>query len=72
VLAAYRPPAAIDWPRDFITTSASLKEARAFGDVSAMPTLLLFDGQGSRVASFLGAPPALHGEVEARLEPLLR
>jgi len=46
--------------------------ARAFGDVSAMPTLLLFDGQGSRVASFFGAPPTLHGEVEAKLEPLLR
>jgi len=46
--------------------------ARAFGDVSAMPTLLLFDGQGSRVASFFGAPPTLHGEVEAKLEPLLQ
>jgi thiol-disulfide isomerase/thioredoxin len=46
--------------------------ARAFGDVSAMPTLLLFDGQGRRVGSFFGAPPSLHGEVEAKLEPLLR
>jgi cytochrome c biogenesis protein CcmG, thiol:disulfide interchange protein DsbE len=46
--------------------------ARAFGDVSAMPTLLLFDGQGRRVASFFGAPPSLHGEVEAKLEPVLR
>jgi thiol-disulfide isomerase/thioredoxin len=46
--------------------------ARAFGDVSAMPTLLLFDGQGGRVASFFGAPPSLHGAVEAELERLLR
>jgi cytochrome c biogenesis protein CcmG, thiol:disulfide interchange protein DsbE len=46
--------------------------ARAFGDVSAMPTLLLFDGQGRRVASFYGAPPGLHDEVEATLEPLLK
>jgi thiol-disulfide isomerase/thioredoxin len=46
--------------------------ARAFGDVSAMPTLLLFDRQGARVASFLGAPPGLHEEVEAKLEPLLK
>jgi len=46
--------------------------ARAFGDLSAMPTLLLFDGQGRRVASFFGAPPSLHGEVEAKLEPVLR
>jgi thiol-disulfide isomerase/thioredoxin len=46
--------------------------ARAFGDVSAVPTLLLFDGQGRRVGSFFGAPPSLHGEVEAKLEALLR
>jgi thiol-disulfide isomerase/thioredoxin len=45
--------------------------ARAFGDVSAMPTLLLFDRQGRQVRSFLGAPPGLHAEVEAALEPLL-
>jgi thiol-disulfide isomerase/thioredoxin len=46
--------------------------ARAFGDVAAMPTLLVFDGAGKRKASFLGAPPTLHGEVEAVLEPLLK
>jgi thiol-disulfide isomerase/thioredoxin len=45
--------------------------ARAFGDVSAMPTLLLFDGQGRRAGSFYGAPPGLHAEVEAILRPLL-
>ena len=46
--------------------------ARAFGDVSAMPTLLVFDARGRRVASFYGAPPGLHGEVEAALQPLLK
>jgi thiol-disulfide isomerase/thioredoxin len=46
--------------------------ARAFGDVSAMPTLLLFDAQGRRAGSFFGAPPGLHAEVEAKLEPLLK
>jgi len=46
--------------------------ARAFGDVSAMPTLLLFDAQGRSAGSFLGAPPGLHAEVEGKLEPLLR
>ena len=46
--------------------------ARAFGDVSAMPTLLVFDAQGRRAASFYGAPPGLHGEVEAALQPLLK
>jgi thiol-disulfide isomerase/thioredoxin len=46
--------------------------ARAFGDVSAMPTLLLFDAQGRSAGSFLGAPPGLHAEVEGKLGPLLR
>jgi thiol-disulfide isomerase/thioredoxin len=46
--------------------------ARAFGDVSAMPTLLLFDAQGRAAGSFLGAPPGLHAQVEGKLEPLLR
>jgi thiol-disulfide isomerase/thioredoxin len=46
--------------------------ARAFGDVAAMPTLLLFDGTGRQRGSFLGAPPSLHAEVEAGLQPLLK
>jgi thiol-disulfide isomerase/thioredoxin len=46
--------------------------ARAFGDVSMMPTLLLFDGQGRRAGSFFGAPPGLHRAVESKLEPLLK
>jgi len=46
--------------------------ARAFGDVSAMPTLLLFDARGRSAGSFLGAPPGLHAEVEGKLAPLLK
>jgi cytochrome c biogenesis protein CcmG, thiol:disulfide interchange protein DsbE len=46
--------------------------ARAFGDVSAVPTLFVFDGQGRRVASYYGAPPTLHAEAEAEVEKLLR
>lgn len=45
--------------------------ARAFGDVSAIPTLLLFDRAGRPAASFLGAPPGLHAEVEAALDGLV-
>jgi thiol-disulfide isomerase/thioredoxin len=45
--------------------------ARAFGDVAAMPTLLLFDASGRQKASFLGAPPSLHADVDAALAPLL-
>jgi len=45
--------------------------ARAFGDVSAVPTLHLFDAQGRGVASFLGAPPSLHTDAEAKLRQVL-
>jgi thiol-disulfide isomerase/thioredoxin len=45
---------------------------RAFGDVSAVPTLLLFDGTGRSAATFFGAPPTLHADVEARIGALLR
>ena len=44
--------------------------ARAFGDISAVPTLFLFDGKGRAVGAWYGAPPALHGETEAKLEGL--
>ena len=43
---------------------------RAFGDVSAVPTLLLFDKSGRAAAAFYGAPPTLHAEAEAKLAPL--
>jgi cytochrome c biogenesis protein CcmG/thiol:disulfide interchange protein DsbE len=46
--------------------------ARAFGDVSAVPTLLLFDRQGRAAGAFYGAPPGLHAEAEARLQTVLR
>lgn len=46
--------------------------ARAFGDVSALPTLLLFDREGRPAASFFGAPPGLHAEVDGAIDALLR
>ena len=45
---------------------------RAFGDVSAVPTLFLFDREGRAAGAFYGAPPTLHGEAEARLAALLK
>jgi thiol-disulfide isomerase/thioredoxin len=45
---------------------------RDFGDVTAVPTLFLFDREGRSVASFYGAPPTLHAEAEARLASLLK
>jgi thiol-disulfide isomerase/thioredoxin len=45
--------------------------ARAFGDVSAVPTLLLFDRQGRAAEAFYGAPPTLHSEAETAIARLL-
>lgn len=43
---------------------------RAFGDVSAVPTLLMFDAEGRAAGTFYGAPPGLHAEAEAKLATL--
>lgn len=51
---------------------ASPEIVRAFGDVSAVPTLFLFDRQGKAAGAFYGAPPTLHGEAEARLGEVLK
>jgi thiol-disulfide isomerase/thioredoxin len=45
--------------------------ARAFGDVAAVPTLLLFDRGGRTSGTFYGAPPELHGAVESKVASLL-
>jgi thiol-disulfide isomerase/thioredoxin len=46
--------------------------ARAFGDVSAVPTLLLYDRDGRSAGAFYGAPPTLHAEAEAKIAALVR
>jgi thiol-disulfide isomerase/thioredoxin len=48
------------------------ERVRAFGDISAVPTLLLFDAKGEAAARWFGAPPTLHADVEARIATLLR
>jgi thiol-disulfide isomerase/thioredoxin len=45
---------------------------RAFGDVSAVPTLLVFDQSGKAAGAFFGAPPTLHADAEAKLAGLVR
>jgi thiol-disulfide isomerase/thioredoxin len=45
--------------------------ARAFGDISAVPTLFLFDRAGRAAAIHYGAPPELHAAAEAQLAELL-
>ncbi len=45
--------------------------ARAFGDVTSVPTLLLFDRDGRAAGAFYGAPPDLHKKAEARIASVL-
>lgn len=45
--------------------------AQRFGDLSAVPTLFLFDARGRTVEIFYGAPPDLHTRVERALARLL-
>lgn len=45
--------------------------ARAFGDISAVPTLFLFDRTGRTAGAFYGAPPELHDQAEAKVASLL-
>jgi thiol-disulfide isomerase/thioredoxin len=45
---------------------------RAFGDVSAVPTLLVYDTNGKAAGAFFGAPPSLHSDAEAKLAALLK
>ena len=51
---------------------ATPEVAQAFGDLTAVPTLFLFDADGRWVETFYGAPPDLHERVEAALGRLSR
>jgi thiol-disulfide isomerase/thioredoxin len=53
-------------------TMATPDLAGQLGDVSAVPTLLLFDRDGKRITAHYGAPPDLHPQAEAELARLLR
>jgi thiol-disulfide isomerase/thioredoxin len=56
----------------FVWTMGTPELGRAFGDVSAVPTLFVFDPQGRTAGAFYGAPPTLHQEVEAKLGAVMR
>jgi thiol-disulfide isomerase/thioredoxin len=43
---------------------------RAFGDVSAVPTLFVFDQQGKAAGAFYGSTPKIHEEADALLATL--
>ncbi len=45
--------------------------ARAFGDITSVPTMFLFDKQGKTVRVLYGAPPDLHDQVEQAITKVL-
>jgi thiol-disulfide isomerase/thioredoxin len=46
--------------------------AQSFGDITAVPTLFLFDRSGKTARVLYGAPPDLHDQVEKQLQTLLK
>jgi thiol-disulfide isomerase/thioredoxin len=46
--------------------------ALSFGDITAVPTLFLFDRSGKTSRVLFGAPPDLHDQVEKSLDSLLQ
>ena len=45
--------------------------AQAFGDITAVPTLFLFNRSGKTSRVVYGAPPDLHDQVETSLDALV-
>jgi thiol-disulfide isomerase/thioredoxin len=51
---------------------AEADTARAFGDITAVPTLFLFDRDGRTARVVYGAPPDLHSSIGRVLDELMR
>jgi thiol-disulfide isomerase/thioredoxin len=51
---------------------ADAPTAVAFGDLTSVPTMFLFDRSGKTARVLYGAPPDLHDQAEKTLEALLR
>jgi thiol-disulfide isomerase/thioredoxin len=74
---------AVESPEDQIRSTASslspdlhwaitnAPTAQSFGDITAVPTLFLFDRSGKTSRILYGAPPNLHDQVEKTLDTLL-
>jgi thiol-disulfide isomerase/thioredoxin len=75
---------AVESPEDKIRSTASALSsdlrwaitdtatAEAFGDITAVPTLFLFDRSGATKRILYGAPPDLHEQVGATLDELIQ
>jgi thiol-disulfide isomerase/thioredoxin len=46
--------------------------AQAFGDITAVPTMFLFDRSGKTASVMYGAPPDLHQQAEKKLAELIK
>jgi thiol-disulfide isomerase/thioredoxin len=46
--------------------------AQAFGDITSVPTMFVFDSSGKVARVFYGAPPDLHDQVEKTLNGLVK
>jgi len=58
----------LDLPVSWVIATPEIVDA--FGGVSAVPTLLLFDAEGRAAGSWHGAPPTLHASVEQAIAAL--
>lgn len=58
--------------KDIHWAISDAKTARAFGDVVAVPTMLVFDRSGRTVRALYGAPPDLHEQAEKTLDALVK
>ena len=56
---------------EFPVAIGSPELAGDFGDLTAVPTLFVFDRGGRLVRTFFGAPPSLHEDLEALVTELL-
>jgi cytochrome c biogenesis protein CcmG/thiol:disulfide interchange protein DsbE len=75
---------AVESPEDQIRSTASslspalhwaitdAPTAQSFGDITAVPTLFLFDRSGKTSRILYGAPPELHVQVEKTLNTLMK
>ena len=74
---------AVESPEDAVRSTASslsadlrwaitdAPAAQAFGDITAVPTMFLFDRSGKTARVFYGAPPGLHEQVSKILDVLI-
>jgi thiol-disulfide isomerase/thioredoxin len=51
---------------------ATPEAGRAFGDITSVPTLFVFDREGKTARVLYGAPPDLHEQVGKTIESLVR